>query len=441
MRSPSHAWLWLVRKEWRELLASRAWWVMVALTGPLVGVSFISAVNLYAEASGLGATLPNVGEAFSPLDGIWVPTFTAYELAATFLLPFVVIRLVAGDRQSGALKLELQQGMPATWRILAKVVVLLAGWCMACVPAGIALVLWTRYGGSTYPPELLSVVLGHLLNAGLVIALATAAASVAEHPSTAAILTLAVTVGTWILGFVAAVHGGLWEQVAAYTPGAMLDAFQHGLIRLNAALVVFVLSLTGVGLGAIWLRLGVPVRRRTLESALLGGLAAALVVACALVRPSWDVSENRRHSFARPDQEALARISAPLTIEAHLAPEDPRRFDLEHQALSKLRRAMPSLSVRYVSTTTTGLFEQATAGYGEIRYDLGGRKTTSRLTTGEAVLDTIYGLAGITPPAQVEPAFRGHPLAARPTAAAPIFYAVWPALVAGLALLASRRQT
>lgn len=440
MRSRSRAWIWLVRKEWRELLASRAWWVMAALIGPLVGVSFISAVNIYAEASGLGATLPNVGEAFSPLDGIWVPTFTAYELAATFLLPFVVIRLVAGDRQSGALKLELQQGMRVTWRILAKVVVLLAGWCLACVPAGIALILWTRYGGSTYVPELLSVVLGHLLNAGLVIALALAAASIAEHPSTAAILTLAVTVGTWILGFIAAVHGGAWDRVAAYTPGAMLDAFQHGLIRLNATLVVLLLSATGVGLASIWLRLGVPVRRRTIESALLGGLAAALLVACALARPSWDVSENRRHSFAKPDEEALARIGAPLTIEVHLAPEDPRRFDLEHRALSKLRRVMPSLSVRYVATTTTGLFEQAKAGYGEIRYDLGGRKTTNRLTTGEAVLETIYGLAGVTPPSQREPAFRGHPLAARPTAAPLLFYGVWPALVAGLALLTVRRQ-
>ena len=88
--------------------------------GPLVGVSFISAVRTYAEASGSNGTTAGVGEAFSPLIGIWAPTFSACELAAAFLLPFVAIRLVAGDRQSGALKLELQHPMSTFARIAAQ---------------------------------------------------------------------------------------------------------------------------------------------------------------------------------------------------------------------------------------------------------------------------------------------------------------------------------
>jgi hypothetical protein len=77
---------------------------MLLAMGPLVGVSFISAVRTYAEASGLNGTAvgQGVGEAFSPLVGVWAPTFSACELAAAFLLPFVGIRLVSGDRQSGA---------------------------------------------------------------------------------------------------------------------------------------------------------------------------------------------------------------------------------------------------------------------------------------------------------------------------------------------------
>jgi hypothetical protein len=82
---------------------------MLLLTGPLVGVCFIRAVDTYAELSGLNGSVAGVGEAFSPLIGIWAPTFSAYELVAAFLLPFVVIRVVAGDRQSGASKLEQQQ--------------------------------------------------------------------------------------------------------------------------------------------------------------------------------------------------------------------------------------------------------------------------------------------------------------------------------------------
>ena len=75
-------------------MASRAWWVLLLVMGPLVGVSFISAVRTYAEASGLNGTAVGVGEAFSPLVGIWAPTFSACELAAAFLLPFVAIRVV-----------------------------------------------------------------------------------------------------------------------------------------------------------------------------------------------------------------------------------------------------------------------------------------------------------------------------------------------------------
>src|SRR5262249_55630521 len=85
--------------------------------GPLVGVTFISAVRTYAEASGLNGTALGVGEAFSPLVGIWAPTFSACEVAAVFLLPFVAIRLVSGDRQSGASKIEAQHPIAAVARV------------------------------------------------------------------------------------------------------------------------------------------------------------------------------------------------------------------------------------------------------------------------------------------------------------------------------------
>lgn len=60
----------LVAKEYRELVASRAWWVFLLAMGPLTGVTFISAVRTYGEASGLNGTVIGVGEAFSPLVGI-----------------------------------------------------------------------------------------------------------------------------------------------------------------------------------------------------------------------------------------------------------------------------------------------------------------------------------------------------------------------------------
>jgi ABC-type transport system involved in multi-copper enzyme maturation permease subunit len=433
-RSP---WWWLLGKEWRELMASRAWWVMLVVMGPLVGFAFISAVRTYGEASGLNGSAAGVGEAFSPLVGIWAPTFSACELAAVFLLPFVAIRLVAGDRQSGALKLELQHSMPAALRVAAKAVVLVAGWIIASTPAAMAVVLWRSYGGGIHVPELATVAAGHVMNAGLTIGLAAATASMTEHPSTAAILTLSVTVGTWILNFIAAVQGGLWERMARYTPTAMVAEFQHGLIRLDVVVAAVTLVVSGLALAAVWIRLGVPVRRRAAESLAVVAVATVFISGGALATTSWDTSESRRNSFSRADEAALATLPGPLSIEVHLAPEDPRRVDLEHRALSKLRRVRPDTQVRYVSATSIGLFEQTSSSYGEIWYDLQGRKAVSRSITAEALLENIYSLAGVTPPAEEDAAiFRGHPLMARPRGAATVFYVLWPALVVAAAVVA-----
>ena len=334
--------------------------------GPLVGVTFISAVRTYGEASGLNGTAAGVGEAFSPLVGIWAPTFSACELAAAFLLPFVAIRLVSVDRLSGASRLEMQGPMSPFARISAKAVVLLAGWLVASLPMVAAIVLWRGYGGHLSATELATIAFGHVLNGGLTIALAAAAATVTSHPSTAAILTLAVTVGTWVVSFIAAVQGGWWERAAAYTPTAMVAQFQHGLLRLDVVAIALILIFTGLEISASWMRSGVAVRRRIAESLVLGAMTTVAILFCTTVRTSWDLSEGRRNSFSRADEAVLRRIHSPLHIVAHLAPEDPRRADLEHRALSKLRRVLPAVDVRYVSATSIGLFEQTADHYGEV---------------------------------------------------------------------------
>ena len=441
MPSPRSPFRWLVEKEWRELVWSSSWWVLLLCMGPLAGVSFISAVRTYGEVSGLNGTSAGVGEALSPLIGVWAPTFSACELAAVFLLPFVAIRLVAGDRQSGALRLELQRGMSPFARIAAKALVLLAGWTVAMLSPFTAVLLWKSYGGTVHLPELAVLAAGHLLNAGLTIALAAAMASVAEHPSTAAILTLGITVGTWIVNFFGAVQGGWWERAAGYTPAVLVAQFQHGLVRLDAVLIAVVLILTGLAFAALWMRLGATIRRRVYESAGLGALAFASIFGCAFAGASWDLSEDRNNSFSESDERLLRRLPAPLHIEVHLAPEDPRRVDLERRALSKLRRVVPHLHVRYVAATSIGLFEQTTAGYGEIWYDVAGRRTMSRVTTAEGVLEAIYSVAGVAaPPHDEGEIFRGHPLAVAPTGASAIFYGLWPSLILAGAVFSRRNR-
>ena len=431
---------WLLAKDLRELLDARAWWVLMAAMGPLVGFAFIGAVRTYAELSGFGGTSDGVGEAFSPLVGIWAPTFSACELAAAFLLPFVAIRLVAGDVQSGALALELQRPLSMTWRVASKTIVLVLGWIVASVPTVIAVALWLWYGGSVHTPELLVVAFGHLVNAALTLALASAAAAATDHPATAAIATLAVTVGTWILNLVAAVQGGVWEWAAGYTPTAMVAEFQHGLLRADAVAAALVLTAAGLVVSGVWSRIGRPTARKLAESGAVAAVALVLLVVCGRLTASVDLAENRMNSFRRGDEAALAAIAAPIAIEVHLAAEDPRRVDLDRRVLAKLRRVVPAVRVSYVAETATGLMEQTREHYGEIRYDVGGRRVVSRSTTPEGALEAIYEAAGVeAPPESDADIFRGHPLAVPPTGAAATFYGAWPAAIAVAALVRFRR--
>src|SRR5262249_25085098 len=70
------------------------------------------------------------------------------------------------------------------------------------------------------------------------------------------ILVLTFTVGTWVLGFVAAFQVCVWEQIAGYTPSEMLQAFRRGLVRLDLVLAALVVIATSLVLAAVWMRLG-----------------------------------------------------------------------------------------------------------------------------------------------------------------------------------------
>ena len=424
----SHSFLWLLAKEFRELFASRAFWLLLLFVGFLVGHSFITAVRLYAEMSGNGgpAALP---QGLTPLDGILVPTWGAYDLAATLLFPFVAIRMVSSEKESGALKLLLQ--LPGTLgsKLAAKGLVLLFAWLVAWLPGIVAIVLWRSYGGHIYAPETWNLLLGHLLRGLLSGGLGVAAAALADGAASAAIITLAFTVGTWALDFVAAGRGGFVQQLASYTPTAALRSFEQGLLRFNVLAVMLLVSIAGFVLAGIWLNIGRTIKFRLAATLVLLIVSAGAVWVGANVRASHDLSENHRNSFSAVDQSALRAINQPLKITIFLSPEDPRLTDFEQNVLRKLRRSLDKLDVEYAASSHTGLFDSE-EHYGEILYELGGQKIVERSTIEEVVLDQIYTLAGVTSPDRSgEEGFPGYPLAAQPKHAAAIFYLFWPLVV------------
>lgn len=433
----------LFAKEWRELMASRAYWLLLVFVGPLVGNSFITAVNLYAEASGIGGGAAALSQGLTPLDGILVPTWGAYDLAVTLLFPFVAIRLLSAEKESGAWKLALQLPANLSLSITAKILALLAGWLLAWLPGLIAVALWKSYGGHIAWPESLNLLLGHWLRMLLSTGVAMAAAALAESAASAAIVTLSFTLGTWALDFIAAGRGGWMAEVAAFTPVAALRWFEQGMLRVSTVMVMLAIALAGFALAAIWMNVGRRRRERWLLTVAAIACVAVIAWTSAMLRGSWDTSENRRNSFPRADEIALQQIHDPLRITINLAPEDPRLMDYERSILNKLKRLLPRLTTQYASQSQTGLFESGGAGgdrYGEIWYEMGGRKVMNRSTTEPIVLEQLYELAGVNAPIKTEePEFPGYPLAAHPKAARWIFYALWP-LAACLAWWLARKR-
>lgn len=437
MRAQLRAFRILFAMDIRELLASRSYWLLLLSVCALTGQSFMTAVEFYAEASGANGGPAALAQGLSPLDGILVPAFGAYDLAATLLFPFVVIRLIAEERATGAVWLQLQ--WPASFGVTmaSKGITLLCGWLLALLPGITAIILWQQVGGHLYAPESLSLLLGYLLRGVIAIGVCATAAAVAASAASAAVVALAFTIGTWALDYFAAARGGALAVIATYTPLAALRTFERGELRLATIVILIVVGVTGLALAATTVPSGRPLRSRVLRS--VTAVVVALL-ACALAtqfRLSRDVSENRRNSFAPADEIALAAISAPLHVTVYLSAEDPRLSDLERGVLAKLRRVVPQLHIEYAASGRSGLFQSSGDHYGEVWYEIAGHRVMTRSTIEEVVLESIYEAAGRKPPIRVNDApYPGYPMRAASAATsgriAPwLFFVAWPLLIAG----------
>jgi len=276
----------------------------------------------------------------------------------------------------------------------------------------------------------LNLLLGHLLRVVLAAGLAVAAGAIANGAASAAIATLGFTVGTWALEFIAAGRGGALQKLASYTPTAALRVFEQGELRLATVLVTVAIGLAGFALAAVWLHPGRTIRYRLIAGAAILLLLTLTGAAASRLRSARDLSENRRNSFSAADESALARIRQPLRVTVFLSPEDPRLMDLDRNILAKLARILPEVEIVHAAHSRTGLFEAGGDRYGEVWYQLAGRKSMTRSTTEPIVLDNLYQLARVPPPVRRESEFPGHPLPATPSGAAVLYYAIWPLAIA-----------
>jgi len=259
--------------------------------------------------------------------------------------------------------------------------------------------------------ETANLLVGHLVYGLLVGALALFSASIAESAATAAIIALAVTIGSWVLDFTVAGNPGLLSWIAQLSLTQTLRPFEQGLLPgglvLGAACVIFGL----IALATVWLPPGVPPLSKLLRSLPWVLIVAVMLGAAAQVRLTVDVSEDRRNSFPAADQKLLATLRLPLLVTVHLAPEDPRYADLQRNVLAKLERAMPNVSVALARPRQGFVSGNSDESYGEVEYVYGSRSDISRSTSPREILPLLYALAGVSPPSPTPGGeYPGYPL-------------------------------
>lgn len=410
----------LLAKELRDFLRSSAFWGMMLILCLLVGYSFIQAVALYAEASRSAPLGSDLARSLSALDGILVPTFGAYYLVLTLLFPFVAIRAIGAERQSGSIKLLLQLPVSPAEVVAIKAFGMMVCWALALVPWFCAAAAWIMIGGYVAWLETLNLLLGYSLYAFAVLGISLLASVLADSVSTAALIALAVILSSWVLDF----SGGSFASISLT---AALRPFERGLFLLSSGARLTVAGLGAMALAAVL----IPAENlwRKLRAAALTLLLVVLAGAIASrVRCSRDVSEDRRNSFGPASESALEEIEKPLKITVHLSLEDSRFQDLERNILGKLRRAVARLTI-VVDTSRD---------YGWIIYDYDGKEDRSTSNSEEEILPIIFKLAGRTAPAGSVSGTLGHPLTRDAGKSWILFYLVLPGLLA-LGAIWSRR--
>ena len=146
---------------------------------PSYGVRFIQAVDLYTQASRSAVQYPELARGMVPFEGIIVPTLGAFYLASTLFLPFVAVRAVAQDKESGALKLLLQMPTTPAWLIAFKAIAMVIALAALFITPGFC-PIWLHLGGHVFQPELLNLLAGHALYALDVAGIAFFAAALSQ---------------------------------------------------------------------------------------------------------------------------------------------------------------------------------------------------------------------------------------------------------------------
>ncbi len=418
----------LTRLRLSEIFKGTSLWLILAGTSFLTGFSFLQGALLYGEASHSAVGAPGLITAINPFDGIFVPIFGAFYLVQTMILPFLVVGIFAGEKQSGAHKLNYLAPWSRREDFFSKLLTYFVVWLLVILLPLSTLIFWQASGGHIYFLEILNLVFGHFLYGLIIFSISLLSTSLTASGATAAIFVLTLTLGSWILDFVANTQSGWMNVLSSLSLTAQIRSFETGLLDLGYLVKILLLFSSFVICGLICELPTKAGKNKLVESATVLLICALVFVAIPTQKYSYDMTEDRRHSFDKASESALKSLSSSLDLHIGLSPDDSRFKDYNRSILRPLIRSVPHLNIEFekISMALKSFAPGETDSYGIITYSFAGHFDQSRSTSPEEVLQIIFKLAKMKIETLPEAPYPGYPLEFNLSALKIFYYLIFP---------------
>ncbi len=189
----------IMGKELRQLFSSPLAWVLLALMQLVLNWIFLGHLDAFLE---IQSQLMQIANPPGVTEIIIVPTFAMAAIILLMITPLLTMRLIAEERRNNTMTLLISAPISMTDIVLGKflglmvflflIIVLLAGTSVSLL-----------VGGTLDFGLLLSNVLGLLSVVACFASLGLYVSSLTAHPTIAAIGTLGVLLGLWVVDIVA----------------------------------------------------------------------------------------------------------------------------------------------------------------------------------------------------------------------------------------------
>lgn len=226
-------------KEFRALFASPLAWVLLAVLQAVLAWVFLGRLDAYLE---LQPRLARFGNAPGFTELVAAPTFGTAALVLLMAIPLLTMRLVAEERRQQTLPL-LQAAPVSPAAIVIGKFFGLTAFLLLPVAMVAAMSASLAVAGSPDWGLVAANALGLLLLAAAFAAVGLLFSTLAAHPSVAAVATLGVLLGLWLLDLGASAERGLLHHLSLMR---RFENFNRGVF--DSYDVVFLLLCLGLSL-------------------------------------------------------------------------------------------------------------------------------------------------------------------------------------------------